>query len=89
MTLVRMPTLFIVGGADNVVLDLNRRARAQLTCESRLAVIPGATHLFEEPGARSDRAPQKTQRRWPLDPPRPLPSSRQHIRQPMPWRALR
>jgi len=49
--LVRTPTLFIVGGADQVVLDLNQRARAQLTCESRLAVIPGATHLFSEPGA--------------------------------------
>ena len=51
LALVRTPTLLIVGGADKVVLDLNQRARAQLTCESRLAVIPGATHLFEEPGA--------------------------------------
>lgn len=34
-----------------MVVDLNQRARAQLKCESRLAVIPGATHLFEEPGA--------------------------------------
>ena len=41
---VQTPTLLIVGGADKVVLDLNQRARAQLTCESRLAVIPGATH---------------------------------------------
>jgi hypothetical protein len=40
-----------VGGADEVVLELNRRAQAELKCESRLAVIPGATHLFEEPGA--------------------------------------
>ena len=44
------PTLLIVGGDDHVVLDLNRQARAQLRCESRLVVIPGATHLFEEPG---------------------------------------
>ncbi len=51
LALVRTPTLLIVGGADKVVLDLNQRARAQLTCESRLAVIPGATHLFSEPGA--------------------------------------
>jgi len=48
---VRAPTLLIVGGHDEAVLDLNRRARQQLTCESRLTVIPGATHLFEEPGA--------------------------------------
>jgi len=51
LTLVQAPTLLIVGGADAVVLDLNRQAQAQLRCENRLAVIPGATHLFEEPGA--------------------------------------
>lgn len=44
------PTLLIVGGRDDVVLDLNRQAQSQLRCESRLVVIPGATHLFEEPG---------------------------------------
>lgn len=48
---VRAPTLFIVGGADEVVLDLNRQARAQLRCPSALEIVPGATHLFEEPGA--------------------------------------
>ncbi len=47
---VTAPTLLIVGGDDDVVLDLNRQAQAQLRCESRLVVIPGATHLFEEPG---------------------------------------
>lgn len=47
---VRAPTLLIVGADDTVVLELNRRAQAQLTCESHLAVVPGATHLFEEPG---------------------------------------
>lgn len=47
---VTAPTLLIVGGFDDVVLGLNRRAQAQLRCESRLAVVPGATHLFEEPG---------------------------------------
>ncbi len=44
------PTLLIVGGDDDVVLELNRQAQARLRCESRLVVVPGATHLFEEPG---------------------------------------
>ena len=48
---VTAPTLLIVGGADRVVLDLNQAAAAQLTCPNELAVVPGATHLFEEPGA--------------------------------------
>lgn len=48
---VRAPTLLIVGGADKGVLDLNRAAQARLRCENRLEVVPGATHLFEEPGA--------------------------------------
>ncbi len=48
---VMAPTLLIVGGADTVVLDLNRAALAELRCEKQLAVVPGATHLFEEPGA--------------------------------------
>jgi pimeloyl-ACP methyl ester carboxylesterase len=47
---VRAPTLLIVGGADDVVLQLNREALAQMRCESELQVVPGATHLFEEPG---------------------------------------
>ena len=47
---VSAPTLLIVGGEDALVLDLNRRAQALLHCRNRLAVIPGATHLFEEPG---------------------------------------
>ncbi len=47
---VAAPTLLIVGGCDDAVLDLNRRAEAELRCESRLIVVPGATHLFEEPG---------------------------------------
>ncbi len=50
LTRVRAPTLLIVGGADNAVLDLNRLALAQLRCPARLSVVPGATHLFEEPG---------------------------------------
>lgn len=47
---VTAPTLLIVGGADTQVLGLNRDAQARLRCENRLAVVPGATHLFEEPG---------------------------------------
>ncbi|MYT19345.1 phosphoribosyltransferase, partial [Streptomyces sp. SID7760] len=48
---VRAPTLLIVGSQDRQVLALNREARARLRCESRLEVVEGATHLFEEPGA--------------------------------------
>jgi predicted phosphoribosyltransferase/alpha-beta hydrolase superfamily lysophospholipase len=44
------PTLLIVGGRDEVVLELNRRARAAIPGDCRLVVVPGATHLFEEPG---------------------------------------
>jgi pimeloyl-ACP methyl ester carboxylesterase len=51
---VRAPTLLIVGGNDPVVLDLNESALAELQCEKRLVIIPGATHLFEEPGALDD-----------------------------------
>jgi len=43
-------TLLIVGGEDRMVLDLNRAALEQLACEKRLAVVPDASHLFEEPG---------------------------------------
>jgi putative phosphoribosyl transferase len=48
---VRAPTLLIVGGADDVVLELNRQALERLRCVKDLAVVSGATHLFEEPGA--------------------------------------
>lgn len=48
---VRAPTLLIVGGHDHEVLALNRQAAAMMRCEVELAVIPAATHLFEEPGA--------------------------------------
>ena len=48
---VRAPTMLIVGGRDDVVLELNRGAQAELRCENRLSVVPGATHLFEEAGA--------------------------------------
>jgi predicted phosphoribosyltransferase/predicted alpha/beta-hydrolase family hydrolase len=48
---VQAPTLLIVGGRDPRVLDLNKQAAARMTCETRLLVVPDATHLFEEPGA--------------------------------------
>ena len=51
LSLVSAPTLLIVGGADTQVLELNRQALRRLTCNKRLEVVPGATHLFEEPGA--------------------------------------
>lgn len=48
---VRAPTLLIVGGADTEVIELNRLARSRMLCPTRLEIVPGATHLFEEPGA--------------------------------------
>ena len=48
---VRAPVLLIVGGHDEIVLELNRDARRLLQAPSELVVVPGATHLFEEPGA--------------------------------------
>ncbi|QFU18072.1 alpha/beta hydrolase [Microvirga thermotolerans] len=47
---VRAPTLLIVGGEDGPVIDLNRTAYGALACEKSMAVVPGAGHLFEEPG---------------------------------------
>lgn len=47
---VAAPTLLIVGGDDGPVITLNQEAAAQLRCEHRLHIVPGATHLFEEPG---------------------------------------
>lgn len=47
---VRAPTLLVVGGHDTAVLRLNREAQARLRCPNELSVVPGATHLFEEPG---------------------------------------
>jgi len=48
---VEAPTLLIVGGDDHVVIELNEQARAQMKCECKIEIVPGATHLFEEPGA--------------------------------------
>jgi putative phosphoribosyl transferase len=47
---VRAPTLLIVGGLDHAVIELNRAAQSDLRCENQLRIVPGATHLFEEPG---------------------------------------
>ena len=47
---VQAPTLLIVGGNDDIVIELNEMARDQMRCEVNLEIIPGATHLFEEPG---------------------------------------
>ncbi len=62
---VTAPTLLLVGGCDEAVLALNRQAQAQLTCPNRLVVVPGATHLFEEPGALETVAARA--RDWFLD----------------------
>ena len=51
VTLVRAPTLLIVGGRDTAVLQMNREAVARMKCPAELAVVSGATHLFEERGA--------------------------------------
>jgi pimeloyl-ACP methyl ester carboxylesterase len=48
---VQAPTLLIVGGQHEIVIDLNEQARNQMRCKVKVEIIPGATHLFEEPGA--------------------------------------
>jgi dienelactone hydrolase len=62
LTRVRTPTLLIVGGNDQLVLGLNRRAYALIPAECRIAVVPRAAHLFEEPGAL--RRVAELARRW-------------------------
>jgi pimeloyl-ACP methyl ester carboxylesterase len=59
---VEAPTLLIVGGNDFQVIELNRAALAQLRCDKQLVIVPGATHLFEEPGALDDVA--RLAREW-------------------------
>jgi putative phosphoribosyl transferase len=56
LRLVRQPTLLIVGGRDRTVLELNRGAMEELGGETRLEIVPGASHLFEEPGALDEVA---------------------------------
>ncbi len=53
---VTAPTLLIVGGEDTVVIELNRQAYDELGCDKKLAIIEGATHLFEEPGTLAQAA---------------------------------
>jgi len=53
---VTAPTLLIVGAADYGVIELNQQADALLNCEKELTLIPGATHLFEEPGTLQQAA---------------------------------
>jgi putative phosphoribosyl transferase len=53
---VRAPTLLVVGGLDTAVLDLDRAAQAKLRCPTELVIVPGATHLFEEPGTLATAA---------------------------------
>ena len=55
---VHAPTLLIVGGDDTTVLSLNQQAQRSLRCENALTVVPGATHLFEEPGTLEEVARQ-------------------------------
>jgi putative phosphoribosyl transferase len=55
---VTAPTLLLVGGFDDVVIDLNQLAYDQLRCEKELVIVPGATHLFEEPGTLEEVARQ-------------------------------
>jgi pimeloyl-ACP methyl ester carboxylesterase len=47
---VKAPTLFIVGGNDTVVIDLNKKAMKNFSAEKKLEIVPGASHLFEETG---------------------------------------
>jgi putative phosphoribosyl transferase len=62
---VRAPTLLIVGGRDEAVIEMNRDASRQLPAEHRIEIVPGATHLFEEPGALEAVADLAT--RWFLE----------------------
>jgi alpha-beta hydrolase superfamily lysophospholipase len=61
LSAVRASTLLIVGGADTAVLGHNEFALRRLRCPKELAVIPGATHLFEEPGALDEVARRATE----------------------------
>jgi putative phosphoribosyl transferase len=59
---VQAPTLLIVGGNDFAVIQLNQAVLAWLRCEKQLVIVPGATHLFEEPGALDEVA--RLAREW-------------------------
>ena len=59
---VQSPTLLIVGGNDDIVIEMNQEALRQLRCEKQMQIVPGATHLFEEPGALEEVA--RLAREW-------------------------
>jgi pimeloyl-ACP methyl ester carboxylesterase len=71
---VRAPTLLIVGGHDDIVIDLNRQALAALGATKELVIVPGATHLFEEPGTLEEVA--RLARAWFQRHLHPLPGAR-------------
>jgi pimeloyl-ACP methyl ester carboxylesterase len=58
---VKAPTLLLVGGFDDAVIELNQQAYAYLDCQKELIIVPGATHLFEEPGTLEEVARQAAQ----------------------------
>jgi pimeloyl-ACP methyl ester carboxylesterase len=62
---VEAPTLLIIGGLDGPVIDMNRDAAAQMQCERHIEIVPGATHLFGEPGKLEQAA--ALARDWFLD----------------------
>jgi pimeloyl-ACP methyl ester carboxylesterase len=62
---VRAPTLLIVGGRDTQVIEMNREALVRMSGENRLVIVPGATHLFEEPGTLEEVA--RLARSWFVD----------------------
>lgn len=68
---VKSPTLLIVGGHDELVIDLNRKAYEKIDAEKEMVIVPGATHLFEEPGALEEVA--KLAARWFKSRLKPLP----------------
>ncbi|MBI5827577.1 MAG: dienelactone hydrolase family protein [Deltaproteobacteria bacterium] len=53
---LKAPILLIVGGRDDIVVELNRKAYSMIGCEKELVIVPGATHLFEEPGTLEEAA---------------------------------
>jgi len=59
---VQAPTLLIVGGNDEVVIQMNKEAMSQLNCIKKMEIVPGATHLFEEPGTLDEAA--KLAKNW-------------------------
>ena len=57
LSAVQAPTLLIVGGEDYVVIELNEQAYRRLRCTKQMVIVPGATHLFEEPGTLEEKWP--------------------------------